>query len=43
MNIPKAEVIKALESVGLPSSIRAENLTMEQFIEFSKALKPLDV
>lgn len=39
MDIPKLEVIKALESIEVSSTTRAENLTMEQFIQFSKSLR----
>jgi 16S rRNA (adenine1518-N6/adenine1519-N6)-dimethyltransferase len=39
MGIPKSEVANTLESLGISPSIRAENLTMSQFIEFSKALR----
>ena len=39
MGIQKSEVINVLESIQLSPTMRAENLTMEQFIEFSQALK----
>lgn len=41
MGISKSEVATALESIGVSTTTRAENLTMEQFIDFSKALKEL--
>lgn len=39
MNIDKQTVNNAITSVGLPQTIRPENLTMQQFIAFSKALE----
>jgi 16S rRNA (adenine1518-N6/adenine1519-N6)-dimethyltransferase len=39
MNIPKPDITKVLESLGISPTVRAENLTMQQFIEFSKALR----
>ena len=39
MGISKSDVVKTLESLEISPSIRAENLTMKQFIEFSQALK----
>lgn len=41
MGISKEEVVKALESIGISTTTRAESLTMQQFIDFSKALKEL--
>lgn len=41
MGISKGEVVKALESIGVSTTTRAESLTMQQFIDFSKALKEL--
>lgn len=38
MGFSKGEVSNVLESLGISSTVRAENLTMEQFIEFSKRL-----
>ncbi|MGN1412195.1 MAG: 16S rRNA (adenine(1518)-N(6)/adenine(1519)-N(6))-dimethyltransferase RsmA [Oscillospiraceae bacterium] len=38
MGFSKGEVSKVLESLGISLSVRAENLSMEQFIEFSEAL-----
>lgn len=42
MGIPKADIVKALESVGLSSNIRAEAITMQQFIDFAMALKSIE-
>ena len=39
MNIDKQTVNNAITSVGLPQTIRPENLTMQQFIAFSNALE----
>lgn len=39
MNIDKQTVNNAITSVSLPQTIRPENLTMQQFIAFSKALE----
>jgi 16S rRNA (adenine1518-N6/adenine1519-N6)-dimethyltransferase len=39
LNIPKPDITKVLESLSISPTVRAENLTMQQFIEFSKALR----
>ncbi|MCC8069684.1 MAG: 16S rRNA (adenine(1518)-N(6)/adenine(1519)-N(6))-dimethyltransferase RsmA [Ruminococcus sp.] len=39
MAISKCDVSKALESIGISPSTRAESLTMEQFIKFSQSLQ----
>ncbi len=38
LNIPKADVIDALEKIGAPSTARAEQLSFEQFISLSDKL-----
>ena len=38
LGIPKSRVIEAIAAAGLPENIRPEQLTMEQFIEFSNRL-----
>lgn len=42
MGISKVGIIKILESLEISPNIRAENLTMQQFIDFSKNLKNLN-
>lgn len=42
-NIEKDDIRLVLESVGIPPSERAENLSVEEFIKISKALPPLDI
>lgn len=39
IGISKSDVFKTLENIGVSPNARAESLTMEQFIKFSKALK----
>lgn len=41
LHLPKAEIIKAMESVGIVPTARAEALTMEQYIALAGALKAL--
>lgn len=41
MNIDKQTVNSAIASIGLPQTIRPENLTMGQFIAFSNALESM--
>lgn len=41
LNISKNIVIEALQSVGLPQTVRAEQVTFEQFIELSNILGKL--
>ncbi|MBR2099713.1 MAG: 16S rRNA (adenine(1518)-N(6)/adenine(1519)-N(6))-dimethyltransferase RsmA [Eubacterium sp.] len=38
LNIPKSDIITALNSLSLDESIRAEKLTMEDFVDLSKIL-----
>ncbi len=38
LNIPKSDIISALDSLSLDESIRAEKLTMEDFVDLSKIL-----
>jgi 16S rRNA (adenine1518-N6/adenine1519-N6)-dimethyltransferase len=38
LNIPKSDIISALNSLSLDESIRAEKLTMENFVDLSKIL-----
>ena len=38
LNIPKSDIISALDSLSLDESIRAEKLTMENFVDLSKIL-----
>ncbi|MBQ7202939.1 MAG: 16S rRNA (adenine(1518)-N(6)/adenine(1519)-N(6))-dimethyltransferase RsmA [Eubacterium sp.] len=39
LNIPKAEIISALESAELDKNVRAEKLTMEEFAKLTKLLQ----
>lgn len=40
LNIPKADVKEALEKAGLPATIRAEKLTMDDFARVAETLVP---
>ena len=41
LNIPKSVVVEALEKVGLKSTVRAEQVPFEKFIELSNVLGEL--
>ena len=40
LSVDKAAVLSAIEECGLASNIRPEQLSMDQFIAFAKALRP---
>lgn len=39
LKLPKAQIVSAMESVGIAPTARAENLTLEQYVLLSKALR----
>lgn len=39
LKLPKAQIVAAMESVGIAPTSRAENLTLEQYVSLSKALR----